>query len=75
MEFPALKAGKPRIELARSGRHHGIPFDEERGILLLEDVGLTGLYIHDCLCLAEIARILGKAEEAERLIHYIPVRV
>jgi hypothetical protein len=22
MEFPALKAGKPRIELARSGRHH-----------------------------------------------------
>jgi hypothetical protein len=35
-----------------------IPFDEHRHILVLEDVGLVGLYIKDCRCLSEIAAVL-----------------
>ncbi len=43
------------------------PFDKERNILLLEDVGLVGLYINDCHCLAEIAKILGHDDKASEL--------
>lgn len=45
-----------------------MPFDTERCILLLEDVGLTGLYIKDCYSLAEIAAILGYADKAALLL-------
>ena len=41
-----------------------MPFDTERCILMLEDVGLTGLYIKDCYSLAQIAEILGASEKA-----------
>ena len=44
-----------------------IPFDTESHRLLMDDVGLTGLYIHDCLCLAKIADILGHEEDAVKL--------
>ena len=33
----------------------------------MDDVGLTGLYIHDCRCLAKIADILGHEEDAVKL--------
>ena len=45
-----------------------IPFDSGRNILLLEDVGLTGMYIRDCRSLAEIAQILGRTAEADELL-------
>ena len=44
-----------------------IPFDEERNIILLEDVGLVGMYIEDCKCLAEIAGILGHTDKEQAL--------
>lgn len=53
--------------LDNSPMYDDTPFDEERGILLLEDVGLTGLYIEDCRCLAEIASVLGDTQKAGEL--------
>jgi len=44
-----------------------IPFDTDRHVLLLQDVGLNALYVRDCEALAEIAEILGHAEEAREL--------
>lgn len=46
----------------------GIPFDSQNHIMLLEDVGLTGLYINDCYCLAEIAEILGDTKNSKILL-------
>lgn len=45
-----------------------IPFDGEKSIMCLADLALMGEYILDCRSLAEIARILGKAEEEQKLI-------
>ena len=42
-----------------SPMYDGVPFDPDRHIMLLEDIGLTGLYLNDCYRLAEIAEILG----------------
>ncbi len=58
----ALESG-----MDNSPMYDDIPFDKERNILLLEDIGLVGLYIEDCHCLAEIAEILGHAEKAALL--------
>jgi putative isomerase len=44
-----------------------VPFDAEKGILLLHDVGLNSLYVADCESLAEIAQILGRTVEAREL--------
>jgi putative isomerase len=44
----------------------GVPFDGEKSVLELADVGLTSLYAADCAALAEISGILGKkAQQAE----------
>jgi len=57
----ALESG-----LDNSPMYDDVPFDTESHQLALADVGLNGLYLMDCRCLAEIARVLGKtAEEAE----------
>ena len=53
----ALESG-----LDNSPMYDDMPFDEERHILLLADVGLMGLFIMDCRSLCEIAEILGKTE-------------
>ena len=53
--------------LDNSPMYDAIPFDKDRNILLLEDVGLTGLYIEDCRCLSEIAETLGDYAKAEEL--------
>jgi len=50
-----------------SPMYEGVPFDEERGILLLQDVGLTSLHIADCRALAELAAILGRPAEVREL--------
>ena len=45
--------------LDNSPMYDGIPFDSERHIMCLADVGLMGLYVMDCRCLIEMARIIG----------------
>ena len=47
-----------------SPMYEGVPFDAERGMLELQDVGLSSLYVADCRALAEVAALLGR--EAER---------
>lgn len=44
-----------------------IPFDKKNNCLMLEDVGLTGLFIMDCTALAELAQILGRNEDVRLL--------
>jgi neutral trehalase len=58
----ALESG-----LDNSPMYDDIPFDQERHIMKLADVGLTGLYLMDCECLADIAEILTRTEEAIEL--------
>lgn len=58
----ALESG-----LDNSPMYDDIPFDKEKNILMLEDAGLTGLYIMDCQALMELAQILGKTEDVELL--------
>ena len=53
--------------LDNSPMYESIPFDHKTYLLMLDDVGLTGLYIQDCRALGEIARILGRLEEAAEL--------
>jgi putative isomerase len=56
----ALESG-----LDNSPMYDDIPFDATRHQLMLQDAGLTGLYIMDCRALAEIAGVLGRPEEDE----------
>lgn len=42
-------------------------FDEEKGLMHLEDVGLCGMYVMDCEALADIAEVLGRPERKELL--------
>jgi len=51
--------------LDNSPMYDGVPFDEEKHIMRLADVGLTGLYIMDCEALAELAAAVGRPEAAE----------
>lgn len=54
----ALESG-----LDNSPMYDDIPFDKENNRLLLEDVGLTGLYILDCRSLIQLAREIGREED------------
>jgi putative isomerase len=58
----ALESG-----LDNSPMYDDIPFDKERHMMKLADVGLTGLYIMDCRALSEIAVVIGRGEEAMEL--------
>lgn len=58
----ALESG-----LDNSPMYDDISFDHEKHIMKLSDVGLTGLFILDCNSLAEIATILGRGKEEEKL--------
>ena len=51
----ALESG-----LDNSPMYDDIPFDPHTHRLGLEDVGLTGLYILDCRCLMELAKLIGR---------------
>lgn len=59
----ALESG-----LDNSPMYDQIPFDKDRHILKLSDVGLTGLYLMDCEALADIAAVLNKTSEKDILI-------
>lgn len=53
----ALESG-----LDNSPMYDDMPFDKETNRLMLEDVGLTGLYILDCRSLTELAEIIGRED-------------
>lgn len=44
-----------------------VPFDKERHILKHWDASLNGLYVMDCISLANIAKIIGKDDDARVL--------
>ena len=50
-----------------SPMYEDVPFNRERNVMELQDVGLTSLYIADCRALAELARLLGREAAAEEL--------
>ena len=57
----ALESG-----LDNSPMYDDVPFDRQRHLMKLADVGLNGMYIMDCEALADIARVLDRrAEEVE----------
>ena len=59
----ALESG-----LDNSPMYDDIPFDDQdTHIMQLADVGLMGLYVADCKCLAEIATEVGRLKEAKEL--------
>ena len=50
----ALESG-----LDNSPMYDDVPFDKDKHVMKLEDVGLTGLYILDCKSLIELAKLIG----------------
>ncbi|MBO7711137.1 MAG: hypothetical protein J6S83_11755 [Lachnospiraceae bacterium] len=58
----ALESG-----LDNSPMYDDIPFDPESHCLMLEDVGLTGLFVMDCEALGELSRLLGKEADSRLL--------
>ena len=59
----ALESG-----LDNSPMYDGRGYDKERHIMLLADVGLMGLYILDCRCLAELATIVGRNDVVDEIL-------
>ncbi len=59
----ALESG-----MDNSPMYDGIPFDKDRHVMKLEDVGLTGLFINDCSAMAELAIIAGEKDAAAEFI-------
>ncbi len=53
--------------LDNSPMYDDIPFDKGSHLLMLEDVGLTGLFIMDTTALIELSGIIGKQENLEEL--------
>ena len=60
-----LLGAKLESGLDNSPMYDDIQFDEDKHIMYLADVGLTGLYIMDCESLAELAGIIGRPESIE----------
>ena len=58
----ALESG-----MDNSPMYDDIPFDKEKHMMMLEDVGLTGLYILDCRSMIRLAELLGKTEDIPEL--------
>ena len=68
---------EPAVRSARTARYEsgmddspmyeGVPFNAVKNTLELQDVGLTSLYVADCLALAELGRELGRAADAREL--------
>lgn len=58
----ALESG-----LDNSPMYDDMEFDDEHHLMLLADVGLMAMYIHDCDALAEIATALGRSDDETEL--------
>jgi putative isomerase len=61
------KGGALESGLDNSPMYDDIPFDGERHIMKLADVGLTGLYIADCENMAELAKEIGRNDVVAEL--------
>lgn len=59
----ALESG-----MDNSPMYDNVSFDKKRHVMMLEDVGLTGLFIKDCYSMAELANILGKHEDEKEFV-------
>ncbi|MCR5262900.1 MAG: hypothetical protein K6D94_03425 [Clostridiales bacterium] len=55
-----LQGAKFESGLDNSPMYDDAKFDSDKQIMLLSDVGLTGLYIMDCRCLIKLAGIAGE---------------
>ena len=55
----ALESG-----MDNSPMYDGIPFDKRRHVMMLADVGLTGLFINDCSAMISLAKIVENAGDA-----------
>jgi hypothetical protein len=60
-----LQGAKYDSGLDNSPMYDDAPFNPQTNMMELADVGLTGLYILDCECLADLADIIGRSEGAE----------
>lgn len=58
----ALESG-----LDNSPMYDDVPFDQEKHLLLLADVGLMSLYIADCRALADLAGRIGRSDAVAEL--------
>ena len=58
-----LQGAKFESGLDNSPMYDGAGYDEESHLMLLSDVGLSGLYIEDCRCLIRLAGIAGENEK------------
>ncbi|MDR1746050.1 MAG: hypothetical protein LBR49_02105 [Tannerella sp.] len=63
----ATPGGAFESGLDNSQMYDDIPFDKEKHVQKLNDVGLSSLYIMDCDLLAKIAGALGKTANAKEL--------
>jgi hypothetical protein len=54
--------------LDNSPMYDDVPFDPDRHLMLLADVGLMGLYAADCRALAQIAGVLHREPEQTELL-------
>lgn len=61
-EVHSLQGAKFESGLDNSPMYDDAVFDPETSHMLLSDVGLTGLYIKDCLSLIELAKTAGHPE-------------
>ena len=62
-----MQAAKFESGLDNSPMYDDIIFNEEKNVMELADVGLMSLYIMDCHSVAEIARVLGKTNDAREI--------
>lgn len=58
-----LQGAKFESGLDNSPMYDGAGYDEESHLMLLSDVGLSGLYIEDCRCLIRLAGIAGENDK------------
>ncbi|MBP7401593.1 MAG: hypothetical protein KBA30_03165 [Clostridia bacterium] len=67
-DYTDLQGAMWESGLDNSPMYDDVPFDADRRVILLEDAGLTAMYVADCKALAELAdRIDRAAERAEIL--------
>jgi putative isomerase len=59
-----IEAAKLESGLDNSPMYDDIPFDQEKNVMKLADVGLMSFYIMDCNSMITISEILGKKAEA-----------
>ncbi|HEX3008393.1 MAG TPA: trehalase family glycosidase [Bacteroidales bacterium] len=62
-----LQAAAYESGLDNSPVYDNVPFNKNKHVMELADVGLLSLYIWDCQNLAEIADLLGKKDDAKEL--------